>query len=286
MSGEAKGTLYLCATPIGNLEDITLRVLRILREVDLIAAEDTRHTRKLLSYYRLSTPLTSYHQHNRGQKGEHLLRLLLSGKQIALVSDAGMPGISDPGADLAAQAIASGIPVVPLPGASAAVTALVVSGLPCATFVFEGFLPATGKNRRSKLVRLAQENRTMIFYESPYRLLETLADLLAIFGNRRIAVARELTKQHEEVVRGTVQELLEYFRGHILRGEFTLVVAGRANDVPDTVCYPEKSPAEIVAFLEASGMDRRQALREAARQCGLPKREIYKVMIREKEGEK
>jgi len=283
LSGEAKGTLYLCATPIGNLEDITLRVLRILREVDLIAAEDTRRTRKLLSYYHLSAPLTSYHQHNRRQKGEYLLRLLVSGKRVALVSDAGMPGISDPGAELVARSLESGIPVVPLPGANAAITALVVSGLPCAAFVFEGFLPATKKARRNRLTRLERENRTMVFYESPHRILETLADLLAVLGNRRIAVARELTKRHEEVVRGTVRELLECFRERILRGEFTLVVAGHADDMPEPVCCPEKTPAEVVAFLEASGMDRRQALREAARQYGMSKREIYKVILQEKE---
>lgn len=283
LNNEAKGTLYLCATPIGNLEDITLRVLRVLKEVDLIAAEDTRRTRKLLSYYRLSTPLTSYHQHNRGQKGEHLLRLLMSGKRVALVSDAGMPGISDPGAELVARALESGIPVVPLPGASAAITALVVSGLPCAAFVFEGFLPATKKARRNKLTGLEQENRTIVFYEAPHRVLETLADLLAIFGNRRMAVARELTKWHEEVVRGTVQEVLEYFRERPLQGEFTLVVAGCTVEKSDIACSPRKTPTEMVSFLESAGIERRQALREVARQYGVSRREIYKVILQEKE---
>ena len=282
---EEKGVLYLCATPIGNLEDITLRVLRILREADLIAAEDTRRTRKLLSHYGIHTPITSYHQHNRKTKGEYLLRLLSEGQQIALVSDAGMPGISDPGADLAAEAIKRQLQVVPLPGASAGITALVVSGFPAETFVFEGFLPATRKSRRERLVTLSKEQRVIIIYEAPHRLIRMLEDILEICGDGQVAVSRELTKKHEEIIRGTVKEVLEHFCRIEPRGEFCLVLknlatnsgtASRSDGIPDW------KPTEQVTRLEEAGMQRKEAIRATAQLYGLSRREVYRLVLEEK----
>lgn len=282
---EQRGTLYLCATPIGNLEDITLRALRVLREVDLIAAEDTRHTRKLLSHYNIHTPLTSYHEHNRQKKGEYLLNLLAAGKRIALVSDAGMPGISDPGTELVMLALENNLRVVPVPGPSAGITALVVSGLPTGAFVFEGFLPAARKARRDKLATLSREPRTLIFYEAPHRLTATLADFREIIGNRLMVAARELTKQHEEVVRGTVVEVLEHFRGKEPRGEFCLVLAGATGEWLETTETIQVSlePAEHVAWLEAEGAGRKEAIREVARIHGLPRREVYRAVVLKKQ---
>jgi 16S rRNA (cytidine1402-2'-O)-methyltransferase len=293
---ETKGILYLCATPIGNLEDITLRVLRILREVDLIAAEDTRHTRKLLSHYDIHTRLTSYHKFNQAKKGEALLELLASGKNIALVSDAGLPGISDPGAGLVAGALEKGLKVVPLPGPSAGITALVASGLPAGEFVFAGFLPAAGKARRQRLADLRSQKGTLIFYEAPHRLRSALADFLAVLGNRPAAAARELTKKHEEIVRGSLQGLLEHFQAKEPRGEFTLVVAG-ARETPAGCAgceggLAEKEPhlaldpAAHVALLEAGGMERKEAIRRAARLRGLTRRDVYGAVVKEKEAKK
>jgi len=298
---EEKGTLYLCATPIGNLEDITLRVLRILREADLIAAEDTRRTRKLLSHYDIHTPMTSYHEHNCRSKGEYLLQLLAEGQQIALVTDAGTPGISDPGAELAAKALARRFTVTALPGASAAVTALAVSGLPIETFVFEGFLPSSSKARRDKLNALRGEKRTLVFYEAPHRILKVLEDMSDIWGNRRLAVARELTKKHEEVIRGTVDEALDYFRHNTPRGEFCLVLEGYSGgmvreedslqqlDLPKLPGLPglpgslNPSPGLQALELEESGVPRKEALRTVAKAYGLSRREVYRIMVLEKE---
>lgn len=204
--------LYLCGTPIGNLEDITMRALRVLREVDVIAAEDTRHTRKLLSRYDIHTELTSYHRHNMRTKGPVLMDLLRSGKNIALVSDAGMPGVSDQGSELVGIAIREGCGVTAIPGPSAGITALVVSGLPTENFVFIGFLPAAAKARREKIRELQLQQGTLIFYEAPHRLRATLADLYEIFGDRAAAAARELTKLHEEIIRGSLSELVNHFR--------------------------------------------------------------------------
>jgi len=281
LAGDLTGTLYLCATPIGNLEDITLRALRVLREADLIAAEDTRRTRKLLSHYDIHTPLTSYHEHNCRKKGKYILELLAAGKSVALVSDAGMPGISDPGAELVAPALESGFRVVPVPGPSAAVTALVVSGLPTGAFAFEGFLPSSQKARRDKLAALLHEQRTLIFYESPHRLRATLADIREVVGNRRMAAARELTKQYEEVVRGTVDEVLEHFREKEPRGEFCLVLAGAAGEPSqlEKAAPPGIDPADHVARLEAEGIGLKEAVRQVARMHGLPRREVYRAVV-------
>lgn len=280
-----RGILYLCATPIGNLEDITLRVLRVLKEVALIAAEDTRHTRKLLSHYDIHTPLTSYHSYNREFKGEQIIRRILEGENVALVSDAGMPGISDPGAELVALAVQAGITVVPLPGASAGIAALVVSGLPTHKFAFEGFLSSQGKVRRKQLTELKREQRAMIFYESPRRLTDTLADMLAVLGDRPVAVARELTKTHEEIRRGGLAEIEAYYRANPPRGEICLVVAGSADDelAAPVDWWAELPVNDHVARLTAEGMDKKEAIKQVARLRGLPKRDVYEQVLADKE---
>ncbi len=278
-----QGVLYLCATPLGNLEDITLRVLRILKEVDLIAAEDTRHTRKLLSHFDIHTPLTSYHSHSSQGKAENLIQQVKQGARIALVSDAGMPGISDPGADLVRQAIQENVEVIPVPGPSAGIAGLVVSGLPTHKFVFEGFLSNQRKTRRKQLQALKGEQRTLVFYESPHRLEDTLKDMLAEWGDRPCAVARELTKIHEEIRRGTLSELLPYFEQNHPRGEITLVVGGVPEEENNELEYreirEELSMAEHVALLEKGGSDRKEAIKQVARLRGVPKRDVYAAVV-------
>lgn len=279
--------LYICPTPIGNLEDITLRVIRILKEVDLIAAEDTRHTRKLLSHYDIHTPLTSYHEHNRRQKGEYLLNELMSGKKIALVSDAGMPGISDPGEDLVGLALAQGVAVVPLPGPNAGLTALVASGLPAGRFCFEGFLSNAKKERRLKLEELKREKRTVILYEAPHRLLATLRELQEALGDRPVVLARELTKRYEEFWRGTLKGAVMYFASNQPRGEFCLVLGGLPEDakIPfeEDAEWQSLSVVEHVSQLEAAGKERKQAIKEVARLRVLPRREVYNAVVRQQE---
>ncbi len=282
-----KGVLYLCATPIGNLEDITFRALRVLREVDLVAAEDTRRTRKLLSYYDIHTPLTSYHRHNCRKKGEYLLELLAVGKNVALVTDAGMPGVSDPGQEMVVAALAKDCGVVPIPGPSAGITALVVSGLPTDSFVFIGFLPVAKKARLERLQELRHQSGTLIFYESPHRLRKALADMVKIFGDRPAAVARELTKMNEEIIRGPLEKIQEYFNEKEPRGEFTLVVAGATGDdalAKEEAAQPSISPAAHVALLEAVGAERKEAIREVARLRGLSRREVYRAVVEGKKG--
>jgi len=244
------GALYLVGTPIGNLEDITLRALRVLGEVDLVAAEDTRITRKLLAHYQIRVPVTSYHRHNLARRTSELVAQLKQGKQIALVSDAGMPGISDPGEELVRASAAVGIPVIPVPGPTAAITALAVSGLPTAEFVFVGFLPRAIKKRRELLASLATQTRTTICHEAPHRLLAALRDFYTAFGSAEIAVARELTKAFEEVRRGTASQLLEHFSAVPPKGEMTLVIA--------------PTSASPVADCQAAG-DLRAAVKEARR---------------------
>ena len=222
----AEGVLYIVSTPIGNLEDITLRALRILEEVNLIAAEDTRHTRRLLAHYEIDTPTTSYFEGNQIQKGERLVARLKTGESIALVSDAGTPTISDPGYRLLIQCVEADIPIIPIPGPSACIAAASVAGLPLHNFVFEGFLSPKSGRRKRQLTDLCEEKRTLIFYESPHRIIVFLQDVLEVFGNRRLSVARELTKKFEEVFRGTVTEAIEKFQETSPRGEFTIVIAG------------------------------------------------------------
>ncbi|HWI64315.1 MAG TPA: 16S rRNA (cytidine(1402)-2'-O)-methyltransferase [Symbiobacteriaceae bacterium] len=277
------GTLYIVGTPIGNLEDITARALRILREVAVIAAEDTRQTRKLLNHFEIPTPAVSYHEHNLRTAGPVLIERLLAGDDVALVTDAGMPAISDPGEDLVRLAVAAGVPVVPIPGPTAFTTALVVSGLPTDTFVFEGFLPNKGKERRAALERLKAETRTWILYEAPHRVVETLEDLRDALGDRPMAAARELTKLHEEVRRGTPAELLAHFEQHAPRGEFVLVIGGAP---AQEVVLEEATPqalAAAVAALEAGGMDRKTAMKEAGARFGLTKRDVYQALLELKE---
>lgn len=271
------GTLYLCATPIGNLEDITLRVLKILKECDLIAAEDTRHTRKLLTHFDIHTPLTSYHAHNELKKGEKLLEKLKQGQSIAVVSDAGMPGISDPGAEIVQMALEEDVPVVPVPGASAVLAALVVSGLPCARFVFEGFLATNKKGRRRRLEKVVNEERTLVFYESPHRLVSTLEDMQKILGNRKVAVAREITKKHEEVYRGSIINAIEYFKNNAIKGEFTLVVSGSLGEEKEKQ-WEQLPIADHVLQLMSVGLDKKQAIKKVAQLRGIPKREVYSAV--------
>lgn len=288
MAEDAKGTLFICATPIGNLEDITLRALRVLREADFIAAEDTRRTLKLLSHYDIHTPLVSYHRHNRKQKEEHLVNLLVSGKKVALVSDAGMPGISDPGWELVAAALEKGVRVVPVPGPSAGITALVVSGLPAASFIFIGFLPVSRAARRKKLQELKFQERTMVFYEAPHRLRNTLADMLGVFGNRTAAIARELTKIHEEVVRGSLQHLLDFYHDREPRGEIVIVVEGASKrEIKEAGANSfEMKPVEHVALLEEEGFSRKEAIRRVSRLRNLARREVYRLVVEENNKEK
>ena len=221
-----EGILYIVSTPIGNLEDITLRALRVLKEVNLIAAEDTRHTRRLLTHYQIGTPTTSYFEGNQIQKGEKLVARLKAGESIALVSDAGTPTISDPGYRLLAQCIEAGIPIIPIPGPSACIAAASVAGIPLHNFVFEGFLSPKSGRRKRQLTDLCDEKRTLIFYESPHRIISFLGDVLEVIGDRQVSVARELTKKFEEIFRGTVVEAIEKLQETTPRGEFTIVIGG------------------------------------------------------------
>ena len=271
------GTLYIVGTPIGNLEDVTLRALRILAEVDLIAAEDTRRTRKLLAHYEIETPLTSYHEHNKLTKLDELVSTLQQ-KDVALVSEAGMPGLSGPGYELIQAAIARGIPVVPVPGPSALITALVISGLPTDSFLYLGFLPRRQKERRQLLASLVRERHTLVAFEAPHRLLASLADLKAVLGDRRIALARELTKLYEEVWRGSISQALAHFEENPPRGEFTLVIEGAREEC---VTWDEERVMEALAELLAEGVERKQAVKAVADLAGWPKREVYKVALRE-----
>lgn len=271
------GTLYVVATPIGNLEDMTFRGVRILQTVDLIAAEDTRHTGKLLQHFQIKTPQLSYHEHNREQRLPELLTKLAEGQDIALVSDAGMPGISDPGSDLVKACIEAGIPVVPIPGATAAVTALVAAGLPTEQFVFEGFLPTSSKERQERLEFLRAEPRTLIFYESPHRLRQTLQDLADYLEPlRMIVIARELTKLHEEFWRGTIREAILHYNQYEPRGEFTLVVAGALLEI--ALPSEETLKAELFEIM-SQGISRSQASRQLAQLTKLPRRQLYQLAL-------
>lgn len=274
-----KGTLYLVGTPIGNLEDMTLRAIRILQSVDLIAAEDTRHTAKLLHHFQITTPQISYHHHNRLTRQTELLEKLQGGQTIALVTDAGMPGICDPGYDLTRACIELNIPVVPIPGATAAITALAASGLPSDRFVFEGFLPTKDKLRRDRLNSLQRESRTLIFYEAPHRLLSTLTDLGEVFGkDRPITVARELTKLYEQLWRGTLEQGINYYQDtQNIKGEITLVVKGCQETL--SLQLTESQLKEELQQLLKQGMTRSQASRHLAEITARPRREIYEISL-------
>ena len=286
-TGEAKpltAGLYIVATPIGNLEDITLRALRVLRSVDRIACEDTRQTQKLLSHYCIAVPTVSCHAHNERQRAEELIAELKVGARIALVSDAGMPGISDPGAHLVAQAVAAGVPVIPIPGASAAVSALAASGLDTTSFLFVGFPPPRTGERRSFFETLRSERATLIFYEAPHRVVESLRDALQIFGpERRAVLAREITKIHEEFLRGTLRELeISFANRDLLRGEMTLMIAGADSTESAAVGAGLESDlrAAMVLYL-GQGLDEQAALKRIARDRGVSKSEVYREWQRE-----
>ena len=278
------GRLYLCATPIGNLADITYRAVETLRTADVIAAEDTRHTRGLLAHYDIHTPMTSYHEHNKEEKGTELIERLRAGATVVCVSDAGLPGIADPGGDLARRAIAEGIPVTPLPGANAALSALICAGLPLEGFTFVGFLPRKEKKRREVLARVAAYPETLIFYEAPYRLRETLTALAATLGaERQACAARELTKKFEEFRRTTLGDLLAQYREHEPRGEFVLIVAGADENVASTAdAVEEMSLTERYAAHIAKGLDKKEAMRRTAQELGISRRDVYQAVLGEK----
>lgn len=280
------GTLFLCATPIGNLEDMTYRAVRILSEADLIAAEDTRNSIRLLNHFDIHTPMVSYHEHNKWEKGRELVEKLLEGRNIALITDAGMPGISDPGEVLCRLAHDAGVCVTVVPGACAAVSALAVSGQPSDRFVFEGFLPKTGKERKERLEVLSSEERTVIIYEAPHRIRKTMAELRDAFGeDRELSVCRELTKTHEEVSLTTLGGAAVLYEEKEPKGEFVLVIRGRSADEAKKEQqdrWTALSVEEHVALYTDRGMDRKEAMRLAAKDRGVSKRDVYNALNRDK----
>lgn len=273
------GKLYICPTPIGNLEDITYRTLRVLNEVDLIAAEDTRHSIKLLNHFEISKPLTSYFEHNKDTKGDYLINKLLDGENIALISDAGMPGISDPGQDLIQQAIENNIEIDVLPGATAFAVALVGSGLDTHKFVFEGFLDRDKKIRRKRLEEIKEEDRTMIFYESPHRLKDTLKDMLKILGNRKVALNRELTKKYQEVIREDIETVLKIYEEKEIKGEFVLIVDGFKGEKQTKNNYDNLTEREYVIQLINEGLSKKDAIKAVCKDRKLKKDVVYKQVL-------
>ena len=276
------GKLYLCATPIGNLEDITLRVLRILKEVDLIAAEDTRNSIKLLNHFDIKTPMTSYHEYNKVEKAYTLIEKMREGLDVALITDAGTPGISDPGEVLAAMCYDAGIEVTSRPGPAACITALTLSGLSTRRFVFEAFLPPDKKERKAILEELKSETRTIILYEAPHHLVGTLEELYLALGNRRMTLCRELTKKHETAFRTTIEELIAFYREQKPLGECVLVIEGRSRKEmleESQKSWQEISVEEHMEIYESKGMSRKEAMKEVAKDRGVSKREIYQALL-------
>ncbi|MBQ9927220.1 MAG: 16S rRNA (cytidine(1402)-2'-O)-methyltransferase [Lachnospiraceae bacterium] len=276
------GTLYLCATPIGNLQDMTPRVIETLREVDVIAAEDTRNSIKLLNHFEIKTPMTSYHEYNKIEKAEQLVSQLLSGKNIALITDAGTPAISDPGEVLVAKCQEAGVPVTSLPGCCACITALTLSGLPTRRFCFEGFLPADKKEKKYILDELQNETRTIIMYEAPHHLKRTLKELYEILGQRRITLCRELTKKFETVFPTTLEEALAYYEENEPKGEYVLVLEGKSRKEllqSEQAKWEEMSIEEHMALYEGQGIDRKSAMKMVAADRGVSKREIYQALL-------
>ena len=273
-----QGKLYLCATPIGNLEDITLRVLRTLKEVDLIAAEDTRNSIKLLNHFEIKTPMTSYHEYNKIEKAYQLAEKLKAGQNIALITDAGTPGISDPGEELVRICQEEGIEVTSLPGAAACVTALSMSGLPSRRFAFEAFLPREKKERASILSALEQETRTVILYEAPHHLKKTLEELWEALGERRVSICRELTKKYETVFCSTLSGACAYYQEHEPRGEFVLVIEGKSLEQKrqeDIAVWQDQSIEEHMEYYRLQGMEEKAAMKQVAKDRGVSKRDIY-----------
>lgn len=278
------GTLYLCATPIGNLEDITFRVLETLKTVDVIAAEDTRNSIKLLNRFEIKTPMTSYHEFNKFDKGRQLIEQLLEGKNIAVITDAGMPGISDPGEELVRMAYEAGVPVTVLPGACACVTALTLSGLPTRRFCFEAFLPSDKKERKDVLAELVDETRTIVLYEAPHRLVKTLAELLETLGDRRLTICRELTKKHEEAFRTTFSEALTFYEENEPKGECVLVIEGADREElrrAEQESFGSLSLEEHMDRYLSQGMNKKDAMKAVAADRGVSKREIYAMLLEE-----
>ena len=274
--------MYLCATPIGNLEDITFRVVRTLKEVDVIAAEDTRNSIKLLNHFEIKTPLTSYHEFNKYDKAKVLVNRMLGGENIALITDAGTPGISDPGEELVRQCYEAGVEVTSLPGAAACVTALTLSGLSTRRFAFEAFLPADKKEKAAILEELKSETRTIIIYEAPHRLKKTIAELLSTLGNRRMTAVKELTKLHENVFLTTLEEALVYYEENEPRGEFVLVIEGRKIEElkkEKEASFQEMDINEHMKLYLDKGMDKKEAMKAVAVDRGIPKREVYKMLL-------
>ena len=278
------GTLYLCATPIGNLEDMTYRVVRTLNEVDVIAAEDTRNSVKLLNHFDIHTPMTSYHEFNKIDKGQYLVKRLLEGENIALITDAGMPGISDPGEELVRMCRDAGVPVTAVPGACACVTALVISGRPTRRFCFEAFLPTDKKERRAVMEELKTETRTSIIYEAPHRLVKTLQELLNELGDRNITVCKELTKKHETGFETTLKEAVPYYEQNEPRGEYVLVLEGCSRQQMEQEAqdaWKEMSLGDHMKLYEEQGMNRKDAMKQVAKDRGVGKREIYQALLEE-----
>ena len=278
------GSLYLVATPIGNLNDITYRAVETLKNSDLIACEDTRHSLKLLNHFDIQKPLTSYFEHNRKEKGEYIISLIKEGKNVSLVTDAGTPAISDPGEDLVKLCIEEGIKVVPVPGAVALINALIISGQNTGRFCFEGFLSVNKKSRIDHLDSLTDEKRTMIFYEAPHKLKKTLDDMAEIFGNRPISIVREITKVHEECFFTTLNNAVEFYKENIPKGEYVLVVAGKSDEeeeIENAEKYASMSVKEHVDMLIESGTDKKQAIKDVATLRGIPKRDVYNEYVRE-----
>lgn len=284
MEQHKTGTLYLCATPIGNLEDITYRVLRTLKEVDLIAAEDTRNSIRLLNHFEIKTPMTSYHEYNKIEKAHQLVAKMREGKNIALITDAGTPGISDPGEDIVRICYEEGIPVTSLPGAAACITALTMSGLPTRRFAFEAFLPKDKKEHQAVLEELKTETRTIIIYEAPHHLVRTLQELHdTLGGDRRLTICRELTKRHEEKLQMTLADSLSYYEVNEPRGEYVLIIAGRSREEmkkEEQAGWEALSLEEHMAHYESQGIDRKEAMKRVAKDRGVSKRDIYQALLK------
>ena len=284
MEQHKTGTLYLCATPIGNLEDITYRVLRTLKEVDLIAAEDTRNSIRLLNHFEIKTPMTSYHEYNKIEKAYQLVAKMREGKNIALITDAGTPGISDPGEDIVRICYEEGIPVTSLPGAAACITALTMSGLPTRRFAFEAFLPKDKKEHQAVLEELKTETRTIIIYEAPHHLVRALQELHdTLGGDRRLTICRELTKRHEEKLQMTLADSLSYYEVNEPRGEYVLIIAGRSREEmkkEEQAGWEALSLEEHMAHYESQGIDRKEAMKRVAKDRGVSKRDIYQALLK------
>lgn len=279
------GMLYLCATPIGNLDDMTFRVLNTLKEADLIAAEDTRNSIKLLNHFEIKTPMTSYHEHNKFEKAEVLIGKMKEGLNVALITDAGTPAISDPGEVLVARCMEEGIPVTSLPGACALITGLTLSGLSARRFVFEGFLPSEKKEKEAVLESLREEERTIILYEAPHRLKKTLTELQKVLGNRKLVLCRELTKKHEEAKPCTIDSALEFYEENEPRGEYVLILEGKDPQIKKEEAieaYEQISPEEHLQRYLDAGMDRKEALKKVAKERGISKRDLYNNLLTKK----